>query len=216
MKKFNIFCCGVGGQGIITLGQILKMAAIDADLRVVGTETRGATQREGSVSATVRYGIPEESDKEVGASLERQALYAVRLLSGSADVLIASEPMEGIRYLNFAGPQTTIVINEYPMPLKEHLSGDVHYPTKEEYIEIMKKFSPKVFTYNANMKSKELFNSFLQMNIVLLGFAMGCTPDFPVTIDVMKKTLEKTWPKAVETNEKALMAGYEEGKKALS
>ncbi len=215
MKKFNIFCAGVGGQGIITLGQILKMSAIDANIRVIGTETRGATQREGSVSATVRYGILEEGDQE-GAASERKALYAVRLLTGSADVLIASEPLEGLRNLNYAGQQTTIVINEYPMPLKEHLSGDVHYPTKEEYIESMKQFSQKVYTFNANMKSKELFNSFLQMNIVLLGFAMGCTPEFQISIEIMKKTLERTWPKAFETNEKAIMAGYEAGRKAIS
>ncbi|MHA1378944.1 MAG: 2-oxoacid:acceptor oxidoreductase family protein [Candidatus Helarchaeota archaeon] len=216
MKKFNIFCAGVGGQGIITLGQILKMAAIEANIRVIGTETRGATQREGSVSATVRYGIPEEGDKADDAVSERNAIYAVRLLSGSADVLIASEPMEGIRYLNYAGPKTTVIVNEYPMPLKEHLSGAVHYPTKEEYIEMMKQFAPKVYTFNANMKSKELFNSFLQMNIVLLGFAMGCVPDFPISLDIMKKTLEKQWPKAIKTNEAALMAGYKAGKKAIS
>ncbi|MFX0132815.1 MAG: 2-oxoacid:acceptor oxidoreductase family protein [Candidatus Hodarchaeota archaeon] len=216
MKKFNIFCCGVGGQGIVTLGQILKMAAIDADIRVIGTEMRGATQREGSVTATVRYGVPEESDKDASAASERDALYAVRLLSGSADVLIASEPLEGIRFLNYAGPNTTIVINEYPMPLKEHLAGDIHYPTKEEYIETMKQFTPKVYTYNANMKAKELFGTFLQMNIVLLGFTIGCVPNFPISIEIMKKTLEKQWPRAVETNIKALMTGYEAGKKAIS
>jgi len=116
MKKFNVFCAGVGGQGIVTLGQILKMAAIEADIRIIGTETRGATMREGSVTSTVRYGIPEESDKEKGAASERKAIYAGRILSGSADVLIASEPLEGMRYLNYAGPNTTIVVNEYPMP----------------------------------------------------------------------------------------------------
>lgn len=214
MKKYNVFVSGVGGQGIVTLGQLLKIAALEANLHIIGTETRGATMREGSVTATVRYGIPEDGD-EAEAS-ERKAIYAGLILTGSADLLIALEPLEGLRVLNFAGPNTVICVNEYTMPGRDHLSGALHYPTKEEYIEKMKNFTPNVFTINANEVARDLFGSFTLMNLIFLGFVIGCAPNFPISIDVMKKTIEKEWPRAFADNEKALMTGYEEGQKAIA
>ena len=64
MKKLNVQVVGVGGQGAVLLGQILKLAALRHDnIDVVGTETRGAAQREGCVDATIRYAITEEGEE---------------------------------------------------------------------------------------------------------------------------------------------------------
>ncbi len=209
MKKYNIFCCGVGGQGIVTLGQILKIAGVDANIRVIGTETRGATMREGSVTATVRYGIPEEGEKID----ERTQLYAGRIGTGTADMVISSEPQEGLRWSFYGNENTIFVINEYPMPTADNLSGGVAYPTKEEWTKRFKILSPKVYSLNASMMAKENFGDFQKMNVILMGFAMGSDPNFPIPIDLMKKTLEAMWPKGAESNLKALDLGYQAAKK---
>ena len=50
MKKFNIAIVGLGGQGIITMGTVMKNAALSSDLQdVSGSERRGGAQREGYV-----------------------------------------------------------------------------------------------------------------------------------------------------------------------
>ncbi|MHA1797629.1 MAG: 2-oxoacid:acceptor oxidoreductase family protein [Candidatus Helarchaeota archaeon] len=211
MKKYNIFCCGVGGQGIVTLGQILKIAGVDANLRVIGTETRGATMREGSVTSTVRFGIPEEGEQQD----ERSQLYAGRIGTGTADMIIASEPQEGLRWAFYANEKTIIAVNEYPMPSSDNIVGGVHYPTKEEWVEKLKTLTPNIYSLNASMIAKEKFGGFQKMNVVLMGFAMGCDPNFPVSLDQMKKTLENMWPKAAESNRRALELGYEEAQKLI-
>lgn len=209
MKKYNIYCCGVGGQGIVTLGQILKIAGVDANLRVIGTETRGATMREGSVTATVRYGIPEEGE----VIDERTQLYAGRIGTGTADMLIASEPQEGLRWAYYCNDKSIFAINEYPMPTSDNFSGAVEYPSKEEWTKRFKTLSPNVHSLNASMIAKENFGGFQKMNVVLMGFAMGCDPNFPVPLDLMKKTLEGMWPRGAEANLKALELGYQAAKK---
>ncbi|MHC1592369.1 MAG: 2-oxoacid:acceptor oxidoreductase family protein [Candidatus Helarchaeales archaeon] len=212
MKKYDIVCCGVGGQGIITLGQLLKIAGIKAGLRVNGTETRGATMREGSVSATVRLGIPEPGDeKEVN---ERSKIYAGTVGTGMAKMAIFSEPLEGLRNAFYLNPETIVIVNEYTMPSADHLFGGVHYPTKEEWMAKLKEFSERIYTLNANMIAKDLFGRFDRMNIVLIGFAMGIDPSFPISMEAMKETLQEQWPKAIEENTKALMVGHEKGMKA--
>jgi len=209
MKKYNIYCCGEGGQGIVTLGQVLKIAGVEANLRVIGTETRGATMREGSVTATVRYGIPEEGE-EID---ERSHMYAGRIGTGTADMIIASEPQEGLRWAFYANEKSIFVINEYPMPTADNLVGGVEYPSKEEWMGRFKTLSPNIHAMNASMIAKENFGGFQKMNVVLMGFAMGCDPNFPVSMDLMKKTLESMWPKAAESNIKALELGYQTAKK---
>ena len=69
MKKYNILIAGVGGQGVVTLGLLLKYAAIKEGIMVAGTETRGASQREGSVNSHVRFAVldpGEEYDERRG------------------------------------------------------------------------------------------------------------------------------------------------------
>lgn len=213
MKKYDIVCSGVGGQGIVTLAQLLKIAGVEADLNVNGTETRGATMREGAVTATVRYGIPEPGDEK--AVDERSKVYAGTVGTGMAHMAIFSEPLEGIRNALYLNDDTFVLVNEYTMPSADHVFGGVPYPPQEEWMETFKKFSNRIYTINANMIAKDLFGRFDQMNIVLIGFAMGCDPNFPVPLDAMKKTLKKQWPKAEEKNVKALMVGYEKGKQAI-
>ena len=83
---------GVGGQGILLAAAILAGAASAEGLHVKTSEVHGMAQRGGSVLSTVRFG------KEVWSPVAR-----------SADVVIATELLEGHRGLGLLGPDGTLV-----------------------------------------------------------------------------------------------------------
>ncbi len=86
MKITNIMLSGVGGQGILTSGRILALAAIDAGLDVKMSEVHGMSQRGGNVDSHIRIG------EKVPSSL---------IPKGGADYLISFEMMEALRYMDY-------------------------------------------------------------------------------------------------------------------
>ena len=79
----SIFFAGVGGQGVLLASEIVAMVAMRAGLDVKKSEVHGMSQRGGSVVSIVRFG------RKVHSPLIR---------AGTADVLVAFEPVEGRRH----------------------------------------------------------------------------------------------------------------------
>ena len=86
MQSFNIYLCGVGGQGIGLLSEILLRAADYAGYTAKGVDTHGLAQRGGTVISQIRLGdvvftplIPARS-ADIVVSLERhEALRGVKV-----------------------------------------------------------------------------------------------------------------------------------------
>jgi len=55
-KDFNLIIVGTGGQGLITLLQILAEAALIEGYEVKTSELHGLSQRGGSVEVHIRFG----------------------------------------------------------------------------------------------------------------------------------------------------------------
>ena len=53
---YQMMVCGVGGQGILTITDIIVMAAQDKGLRVLGSEVHGMAQKGGSVVTNLKIG----------------------------------------------------------------------------------------------------------------------------------------------------------------
>ncbi len=83
---------GVGGQGILLAAAILAETAVAEGLDVKASEVKGMAQRGGSVLSTVRFG------DRVWSPVARHA-----------DVVIATELLEGRRALDLLGPHGTEV-----------------------------------------------------------------------------------------------------------
>ncbi len=83
MSTKNILLTGVGGQGTILASKLLTNGLIEAGYDVKMSEIHGMAQRGGSVSTTVRYG--EKVDSPL-------------IGKGAADVLVAFEEMEAVRW----------------------------------------------------------------------------------------------------------------------
>ena len=95
MKSFNIYLCGVGGQGIGLLSEIILRAADHAGYIAKAVDTHGLAQRGGIVVSHIRLGntvhnplIPEQcADLVVG--LERhEALRAMQIALKDGGTLV--------------------------------------------------------------------------------------------------------------------------------
>ena len=94
MRK-NIIIAGVGGQGILTIASIIDLAAMQQGLFVKQAEVHGMSQRGGAVESHLRI-----SDTEIFSDL---------VPKGEADIILAIEPMESLRYLPFLASDGIIV-----------------------------------------------------------------------------------------------------------
>ena len=185
----NILLVGVGGQGTILASKILTSGLMEAGYDVKMSEIHGMSQRGGSVSTQVRYG-----DKVLSPIVGM----------GSADVIVAFETMEALRWLPYLKKGGSNVVNDFvinPAPVNQ---GQAEYP--EGIIEDLAA-KVKVVSLKAGDMAAELGNP-KAMNVVLLGAlvkAIGTLDD----VDWMKHIEKNVKPKFVELNKKAFQAGYD-------
>ena len=178
---------GVGGQGTLLTSRILGGLAIAGGYDVKLSEVHGMAQRGGSVVTFVRYG------EKVAEPIVEE---------GQADVLIAFERLEALRYAHVLKPNGALVVNDWridPMPV---VIGAASYP--EGILEELEK-EYKVYAVNATEEAKKLGNP-RTFNLVVLGVAaqhMDFTKE--QWFDVIERTVP---PKTIEINKKAFEAGF--------
>ena len=83
--NYNIILAGVGGQGSLSISVVIARAAMAAGFLVKQSEVHGMAQRGGEVLAHLRI-----SDKEIQSPTVPE---------GDADLILAFEPLEALRYL---------------------------------------------------------------------------------------------------------------------
>ncbi len=188
MAVKNIMIVGVGGQGTLLTSRILGGLAIAGGYDVKLSEVHGMAQRGGSVVTFVRYG-------------EKVAEPVVE--EGQADVIIAFEQLEALRYAHFLKKDGALIINDWkinPMPV---VTGAAQYP--EHIIENLKE-KYKVYTVNATEEAKKLGNSRV-FNLIVLGIA---AQHMDFSKEQWYSVIEHTVPqKTIEINKKAFDVGFE-------
>ena len=184
----NIMIVGVGGQGTLLTSRILGGITVAAGYDVKLSEVHGMAQRGGSVVTFVRYG------EKVAEPIVEE---------GQADVLIAFEMLEALRYAHFLKKDGAIIVNEHRIDPITVVTGAATYP--ENILETLEK-EHKVFKVNAMEEAIRLGNSKV-FNIIVLGVAarhMDFTKE--AWLEVIEKTVP---PKTVEINKKAFLLGFE-------
>lgn len=146
----SVILVGVGGQGAILVAKILTNGLIEAGYDVKMSEVHGMSQRGGSVSTQVRWG---------------RKVYSPLIGEGAADIMVAFEKMEAVRYANFMKPDGVCVINDYEMASSTIAAGLAEYP--QGCLEAMEKHF-KVISLNADAIAESL-GSAKCMNVVLFG-----------------------------------------------
>lgn len=185
MKK-SVILVGVGGQGAILTAKILVNGLISKGYDVKMSEVHGMSQRGGSVSTQVHFG-----DK----------IYAPVIGKGGADILVAFEKMEAVRYADFLKPDGIAVINDFAMPSSTTSAGLCEYP--EGCVEAMQA-AFKCHVLDAADIALSLGNARC-MNVVLFG-AMTAVLGMD-DIDWESVIRETVPAKSVELNLRAYRAG---------
>ena len=179
---------GVGGQGTLLTSRILGGLTVEAGYDVKLSEVHGMAQRGGSVVTFVRYG------EKVAEPIVEE---------GQADVLIAFEMLEALRYAHFLKKDGVIIVNEQRIDPITVVTGMAKYP--ENIIEDLEK-EHKVYRVNAMEEALKLGNSKV-FNVIVLGVAAKYM-DF--TKEAWLNVIEKTVPpKTLEMNKKAFLLGLE-------
>ncbi len=95
-RTVNVLLAGIGGQGILTAGQLLSVAALQAGFDVKKSEVHGMAQRGGVVTSHVRFG---------------RKVYSPVISPGEADLLVAFEEAEALRWRREVRPGGMVVAN---------------------------------------------------------------------------------------------------------
>ncbi len=188
MATKNIMIVGVGGQGTLLTSRILGGITIHAGYDVKLSEVHGMAQRGGSVVTFVRYG--ENVSEPI-------------IEEGQADVIIAFERLEALRYAHFLKKSGVLIVNNQridPMPV---VIGAAQYP--ENILENLAK-EHKLLVVDAMAEAKKLGNPKV-FNIIVLGVAAS---HMEFSKEEWIKVIEKTVPsKTIEINKKAFEVGFE-------
>ena len=134
LNQFNIIIVGTGGQGLITLLQILAEAALKEGYDVKTSELHGLSQRGGSVEVHIRFGKtttrpPHPPTRSASGPL----IYSPMVAQGKADLVLGLEEQEILNGVYFASSKTNFLINQFilPIPLKKPLTeNEILYNSK--------------------------------------------------------------------------------------
>jgi len=188
--KTNIVLTGVGGQGVITAANILGKAAVNDGVNVFVSEVHGMAQRGGSVNCAVRIG-------KVSGPL---------VLSGTADVILSTEPVEALRYIHFSNKKTKIITDITPMIPFTVSTGEEEYPDVEKVFKELEKYG-ELFKIDAVQIAKDA-GDIITKNIVMLG-ALAAVDVLPFDKKILLDTILDNVPaKFKEMNKKAFEGGF--------
>jgi indolepyruvate ferredoxin oxidoreductase beta subunit len=198
-ESYNIYICGVGGQGIIKTSVVLGEAAMDEGYEVVLSEIHGMSQRGGVVSTELKIGGYKSTVIE----------------ESKADVLLAFEPIEAIRGLNKANKNTNIVFNTHPIKPSTLHQTNQEYPDTARIIATLKDNYKHVFPIEGEKLAKDAGN-LLSLNMVLLGSVIAndtFTKYKKAVINSMKSNFKDSFH---DVNLKAFENGYDAVKNSIN
>jgi indolepyruvate ferredoxin oxidoreductase beta subunit len=167
MPLYNAIVSGIGGQGAISVGTVLKKAAINAGIHVSGSERRGGAQREGHVSSMIRYQWAEDGPEPD----ERHGVCSPIIPSGQAHLLIGLEPLEALRVSRYLNDDSIVIINLFPLaPIAVRL-GEAEYPTTDAIYDMFRKLTSHVYGWNLSEIAEGSFGNVHAINAISLGIA---------------------------------------------
>jgi len=191
-NSVNFLIVGVGGQGTILVSDILSEVGMLSGLDAKKSDIMGLAIRGGSVSSHVRWG------EKVGSPMN---------MTGTVDYLMASEPLEALRSMEYLKKESTVIYNEYPLQPMLVSTGKAEYPDNGTISAMLEKASAKIIHYDATEKAQEVGNVKV-MNIVLLGTLSKLFPE--IGSDVWETAIRNHVPtKLQELNIKAFHVGRE-------
>jgi len=162
----NVLVVGVGGQGVILVSKVLASLAQSRGLQVKQSEVHGMAKRGGTVFSHVRFGTQ---------------VWSPTIPKGEADILVALEWAEGMRWLPWLKPETGILVCDTkrivpPFACLNRRPGAPLRYSRETPAEVRTHVA-EGYAIDATRIAEELGNE-RAANVVLLG-ALSTALDFP-------------------------------------
>jgi len=198
--NYDIYLVGVGGQGVLTLSDLIAETAVNNDVPVSLYPTKGMAQRGGSVKVQVRLGrelvgpnMPERRADLVIAMELSEALKAVRFVKGG----------------HFSPPGSDFLLYGHVWAPTAVMLGQAEYPTLEQVQEQVQEAGCRL--HYLDPKELPLYEGApVAANVYVLGAAAGRTGLGEVLKPSdLARTVENRWKKAAERNGFAFQAGLE-------
>ncbi len=187
--NYNIILAGVGGQGGLSVSVLIARAALAEGLKVKQSEVHGMSQRGGEVVAHLRMSNDE--------------IQSPTIPKGAADLILAFEPLEALRYLPWLSSRTGVVVSS-STPLRNFSS----YPDIAEILAELKNL-PRCRILDVESIARQAGNA-RAANICLLGAASDL---LPLPSEVLKKEIESFFASKGESVVQSNLQAFEEGRK---
>lgn len=187
-KTLDIFLVGVGGQGLLTIGEVIAEAAAALGLPVCFYPYKGMAQRGGLVKAQLRLGR-----SAVGPNIPPRG----------ADLVIAMEVSEALRAVRVLRPGGEFLLfGERWLPTAVML-GKAAYPALEVVLEQV-----RAARGHPVYLSPDVLPAGLPANLFVLGAAVGRTCLGNVLpAAAVEEAIRHRWPRDPERNLAAFQAG---------
>ncbi len=189
MSKHDFILVGVGGQGTILASDIIAAAGLAAGYDVKQSEVHGMAQRGGSVTSHVRWA---------------SQVFSPLIGRGEADLMLAFEKLEAVRFAGLVRPGATIVVNDHAIPPVSVSTGTDRYPSDEELRQALSVVSSDVHFLPGLAMAERLGNP-RATNVVLLGALSRF-----VEVDVglwLEAIAGRVPPRTLDLNRAAFLAG---------
>jgi len=113
VPKGDVFLAGVGGQGTLLASEVLCEAFLLSGFDVKKSEVHGMAQRGGAVTTHLRFG---------------PIVFSPLIEPGKADLLIAFEKVEALRFAHYLRPGGAMVVNAQEIFPPSVATGQERYP----------------------------------------------------------------------------------------
>lgn len=182
----NILIVGVGGQGTLLAAKVLGECAALQGYEVKLSEVHGMSQRGGSVVTHVRFGTE---------------IHTPVIWEGGADVVLAFEPLEALRYAHYLTKEGKVLTNSTPLPPMSVATGLAAYPDVPAELAA----AGIAATYIPATDLALAAGSIKCVNMVMIG---ALTKAMGLDYDVMQTAVRNTVKKALDMNLEAVRLGY--------
>ena len=163
-EVWGIVVAGVGGTGVITIGQLLGMAAHIEGKGIVTQDAGGLAQKGGATWSHILI------------AARQQDIRTTRVSMAAADLIIGCDPIVTAgkeTMLRMREGRTHVALNSHSTPTAAFVKdGDWQNPAEACAAEIAKAVGlARVGTFNADAASSKLLGDSIYTNPMLLGFA---------------------------------------------
>jgi indolepyruvate ferredoxin oxidoreductase beta subunit len=196
----SIFLTGLGGQGIITLANLISEHASDSGFKTTLFNAKGMAQRGGRVTSEIR--MTDDAELDFGA----------RISAGRADILIGMEIGETINSLSYLREGGNAILLNHAYVPTDMIINKRPYPSFQQLVEMYSENKARVI---AVQEAKNPYN------IYILGIFTAVVPAVAAVLgfysrESMEQAIAARLKRGLEENLESFSAGYEHGQSLLA